>query len=382
MKKKLRALVAIMLIMVMTFGMNLEASAAGVTHNSYIEWRANLPNIDSSTGDRCTGVQAMGVSEEGGSCLYAIKVNEYELGAVLYYFPSTTNWGTYYTYSVYGLNHANGMTVSGNHIYIAAKSEIDDEINNRVVRISRSDITASTAGSSFSVEDENLVIMDVVTIQNGSYIPYQKGFSTITQYKEEGTFIVGRKIVTGTYENYYNGFTTAEVIGNKFVVSTDTDDMFLVENNILKKDSAKQDICYKEGYGLFIGRWNGGGSDTAEGYSPTKNVILWADIDSENSGEYTFNGTTYRCYTPDKIRVNMDEYTESGVTVYEKFEIESIGITERGNMVATFNVIYTDTYYQNFTNNKTDGIASRKDGDAVYKISKYVNGEKLQFTLS
>ena len=378
MKKNLRILVAIMLIMVTTFGMNLEASAASTTYNSYIEWRANLPNITSYTGERCTGVQAMGVSNNGDSCLYAIKVDETDSSAVLYYFPSTTNWNVKYTYTVAGLGHANGMTVSGDYIYIPTKDAQDKK---KVARISTNDIENATSNTKFSVANGNIEFFDVKRVSNGSYVDYSYAFSTITQYKEEGTFLIGRRIVTGTYEDHYNGFTTAEIIDDMFVVSTDPNDMFLVENNIEKKDSTKQDICYKEGYGLFIGRWNGGGSNTVDGYSPTKNVILWADIDSNNPGQYTFNGTAYRCYTPDKIRVNMNDYTENGVTVYDKFEIESIGITKSGNMVATFNVSYTETYYNNFNNEKTNGISSRLDGDAVYKISKYVNGVKSQFTL-
>ena len=56
MKKQLRILTAILLIFVTTFGMSIEASAAGEPINTIIERRATLPNIEDDSGIDCTGV--------------------------------------------------------------------------------------------------------------------------------------------------------------------------------------------------------------------------------------------------------------------------------------------------------------------------------------
>lgn len=99
MKKKLRILIALMLIAVMTFGMNIEASAASVTYDSTITRRADLPNTVASSGKDCTGVQAMGVSR-GKNCLYSIKVHSDEDSAIMHYFPDISDWTTYNTFSL------------------------------------------------------------------------------------------------------------------------------------------------------------------------------------------------------------------------------------------------------------------------------------------
>ena len=372
MKKNLRILVAIMLIMVTTFGMNLEASAITLTYEGKITRRADLPDVIIDGFD-CRAVNAMGVSRKA-NCLFTIKISSNEERAILYYFHDITKWDEYIWMELEGVGHANGMTVDTNHIYICTSSnETTTTPNNKVVRIFRDDIEMASEGDVFSVAEGNMYEMNVVTISNDQYIPYTDKFSTIARDNDTGTFIIGKSITNVTDSKEYNGFTRAEVDGANFVVSSDTSDMFLVENNIDYKNAAKQDICYVSGSGLFIGRWYRNYSNTASDNAqrnPTENYILWADI--EGNPDYQYMG--YDCYTPDKIAVDVTGYIdeEFNVVKYSFFEIESLGITAKRNLIATFNVDYT-TAYENAYEAKY-GSAPIKDG--IYKITK-TDGSKF-----
>ena len=402
MKKNLRILVAIMLIMVTTFGMNLEASAVTEPIDTIVERRADLPNIfaSSTSNDECTGVQAMGVSRSNKNCLYTIKIIPNEAGAVLYYFPNISNWKTKVVFTIDGVGHANGMTVDTDYIYICAKENISPEYdpNNKIIRINRDYITSEannvkvdnettfvTTPLSNLLDDEDYKVMQPMIINpdesqraNNPYVEYISEFSTITRAEATGKFIISKKIKDVTTDNCYNGFTRAEIIGDKFIVSSDPNDVFLVENNITYKNAAKQDIYYLQGYGLFIGRWmkkpnydeDAGISDQENSMrNPGRSVILWADIDGTDY--YMYKG--YRCYTPERIRVYKDTYKELGVNKYDIFEIESMGITAKGNLIATFNVTYTTEYQKEYLKETGKNI-DIYDVDGIYKITRADGG--------
>ncbi len=159
------------------------------------------------------------------------------------------------------------------------------------------------------------------------------------------------------------------------MISSDPDDTFLVENNIVHKYASRQDIYYLQGYGLFIGRWYGGGakSETSQYYNEANNVILWADIDTDTNDSHK----GYKLYIPDKIKIYMENYKEYSLNVYNKFEIESMGITARGNLIATFNVIYNDDYVTRYNQEHTKDIAASADG--IYKITRS-DGQTFKLT--
>lgn len=272
------------------------------------------------------------------------------------------------------------MTVDTDYIYIAAALTDASAPNNQIVRISRTYIEGLSDGaviSTANTSEENYKIMQPKKINpNASvgdsdyYVNYLSTFRTITRDETTGTFIIGKSISGVTDTNEYNGFTRAQIIDDEFVVSTDTEDMFVIENNLLYKDAAKQDMCFVSGYGLFIGRWyrrtDSTLTDEENQYrNPTKNVVLWVDI--EGTPDYQYMG--YDCYVPDKIRVDMTGYQELGVDMYEVFEIESLGITKRGNLIANFNVVYT-TAYVNAYNAKYGTSITAGNGDGIYKITK------------
>lgn len=396
MKKNLRVLVAIILIAVMTFGVNLEASAVTEPINTIVERRADLPNIlaSSTSSGECTGVQAMGVSRRE-NCLYSLKIRN-NSEAVLYYFPNISNWSNKAAFSIYNIGHVNGMTVDTNYIYIC--SNPNGEYDNEIVRIDRDyiaeradeiatidEITVATENLSSITDEDIYKVMQPMIINpnesqraNNPYVEYEGEFSTITRAESTGKFIIGKKIEDVTTDNCYNGFTKAEIIGDNFVVSSDPDDVFLVENNITYKNAAKQDIYYLQGYGLFIGRWmRKPNYDEDAGISDAENdmrnagrsVILWADIDGDNY--YMYEG--YRCYTPDRIRVYKDTYKELGVNKYDIFEIESMGITAKGNLIATFNVTYTTEYQKKYFA-ETGKRIDINDVDGIYKITRADGG--------
>ena len=385
MKKKVRILTALVLIMIMTFGMNLEAAAVTDPINTIVERRADLPNIEDDSGINCTGVQAMAVSRSSKNCLYSIKINKNNANAVLYYFPDISEWDTKVVFTIEGVGHANGMTVDTDYIYICGN--IPDEDNNEIIRISRDYITrkanevkkskqttiAKEVISERLADEEYKIMQPMIAKSNSNgttYEPYNSEFSTITRAESTGKFIIGKSISEVTDDNCYNGFTRAEIIGDNFVVSNDPDDIFLVENNIVYKNAAKQDIYYLQGYGLFIGRWMRNYDDNISAEenakrNPGRSVILRADIDSNDCD--THNG--YRCYIPDRIRVYMDTYKELDVNKYHIFEIESMGITAKGNLIAAFNVTYSEEYkkaYKAKYGNEVDTTTA----DGIYKITR------------
>lgn len=387
MKKQLRILTAILLIFVTTFGMSIEASAAGKVIDTNVVRRADLPDLFASSGVDCTGVQAMGVSRSK-NCLYSIKIDKDESGAVMYYFPDISEWDTKVVFTIEGVGHANGMTVDTDYIYICGNRKKDPKPNpnNEIIRIRRDFIEreadkvkkedetkVAKVTLSEELEEQYFKIMKpqiVDSVSNGipEYKDYEKSFSTITRAESTGKFIIGTEI-SGVDKYYYNGFVRAEIIGDRFVISSDPDDTFLVENNIVHKYASRQDIYYLQGYGLFIGRWYGGykeGDENNQYINKTKNVILWADIDGET--DTTHKG--YRCYIPDKIKVDVTNLKEGSTTIYEKFEIESMGITANRNLIATFNVIYTDAYYKKYISGQNENISDRWDGDGVYRINR------------
>ncbi len=341
----------------LVFVMSVQVSAASTTYDSLIVRRADLPTV-TYDGKKCFGAQAMGVSR-GKNCLYSIKIDGDDSIATMYYFPDISKWNDKVHFIVYGIGHANGMTVDTNYIYIYTGEAF--------VRINRSYISALADGSVIDVKtNSNCKILvpkkvnpDEKARETTPYVNYLSTIYAVSRDTTTNNFIVYTKI-KNIADSEYNGFRRASIKDGEFVISTENDDIFLVKNNLAYSQATRQDICYVSGSGLFIGKWYGASADSTL-QNLTKNVILWADIDN---GAYTYY-ERYKCYTPDKIRVDMTNYvdSETGVKMYEKFEIESIGITAKKNLVASFNVIYTDAY------KSAKGLADKED-DGIYKITK------------
>lgn len=369
--KKLKTLIVSMLVLMTVLMINIQASAV-TTYTTNVVRRAALLSVEHN-GDECFGAQAMGVSRSK-NCLYAVKVNKGSTLAALYYFPDITNWGDKRYFLVYGLGHANGMAIDTSYIYIFTGSDF--------VRIKRSYISGLAAESVINVAtNSNCEVLtpkkvnpDESERETTPYVDYISTIFALSRFGATGKFIVHTK-VKGIDLTEYDGFRKASIKDGEFVISTEADDTFLVENNILFKSAARQGICYKEGYGLFVCKWySKGGNLTDEEKklsNPTKSIILWADIDN---GAYTIDNNGYKCYTPDKIRIDMTDCvdSETGLKMYEKFEIESIDFSAKKNMIASFNVNYTETY-------KTAKNLTSKDYDGIYRIDR-VDGSK--FTLS
>lgn len=387
MKKKIRLLTAILLVFITTFGMNIEASAAGITlYNSQLKRLALLNNAYTYDNEiYCSGINAMGISSDNNNCLYTIKIDsDNEAAAIMYYFPNISDWTTYKKFDLYGVGHANGMTVDEDYIYIcASRTKNVTNPNNKIVRISRNYIsslynaeepilTASTTNENCKIMQPKKVNPNVSDRATTPYVNYTEKFSTISMDKSSGTFIIG-KVFDNVDSLEYNGFTRARIIDNEFVVSTDINDMFLVKNNIVYQNAARQDICYASGYGLFIGKWyrkpaydpdDDITDEEDDNRDPTKNVILWANIDKKATESHK----GYKLYIPDRILIDVGDYVskEYNVKMYTFFEIESLGITNKGNLVANFNINYTEEYRTAYRNE--NGVNPSRGG--IYKITR------------
>ncbi len=314
--------------------------------------------------------------------MFVLKASSNEQMAAFYYFPEIDEPDRYGVYRLRYAGHANAMAVTDKYIYVTGWVSDNDNIgvgyqehnvnNNWIIKVPRKTISAmglTKTGQKIpkddydTEEEEGFSVMHpkVKTVNDDgtvTYSPYTRTIASITKYKSNTSFIIGYR-VSG---NYY-GFTKAkiETYNNKkyFVVSENRADMFVVKNTMSLKSAIAQDIFYSEENGLFIPTWYGGEKNEANSYyNPAKNVVLWANIDSNSYTNVTIDKKTYKAYTPAKINLNM------GSSTYRKFEMESLAFDVNNNLLFSANVWFANKTYES---------------DAIYKLTRT---DGLKFTIS
>lgn len=366
-KQIIKRLTAFLLAVVCTATFCTMAYAAAIVYNNIeLEHIATIENqtIDGITYTAVGGI-AVGTDRTSMFVMKSEKNDENngyyatEQMALFYDYPNINDLTNRHTYRIPQTGHANGMTIDDYNIYVCGWAKHGEGIgnqlgntdNNWIIKIPRNKfsdfrdqndgyvIPADNPKSTNIVEGYSVLI----PLEDGAEedTPFTFEIKNITKYNSNKTFIVQYF----TDENIGNNlaYTTARLVTEdgveKFYVSTDPDDIFIVENNVLFYDGTLQDICYSPGNGLFIPIWyspSTSNSPNANLTNKNKNVIMWVDLSTTNNTKLstiTVGENTYRYYTqPDKINVN-----QSGKG-YTKFEVESIAITTDNEMLFSANI--------------------------------------------
>lgn len=345
-KRYLIVLTSLITFISILFGMNSTVLAETLSViNTTITRMATIPNVKVG-GVNCTNIGGLSVaSNDSNKRLYVVKSNENEVESVLYFYANydnisdnmdNSNNSNYGICKIRGLiGHANAMTLDDNYIYITCWKQIkkDDtteeiakkeKVKNKILRISRNEIWSmykNRNGTNMGTIDSNNMHNSVIFTakkldSNGGYEDYTLAIRSITKYKNNGEFIIGRGVHNGCW-----CFTTAKIVGNRFVVSTTTEDIFKVE--IDKSDWTNQDIGYSPSNGLFLPCWDKNGSKV-------ENIIYWVKLNSL-SGEnrvYKNDGSCkYRKISVKKVNNTI-----------EKWEVESISFDNDNDMIVSANV--------------------------------------------
>lgn len=367
-KQIIKRLTALLLAVVCTATFYTMAYAAAIVYsNLELEHIAEIENQKDENGKRYTAVGGIAAGTNRTS-MFVTKAEKNIEGAterlaLFYDFPNINKPSTRYYYFLPQAGHANGMAIDDYNIYICGwtknsaliddmRDEFELEENdplyrNWIIKLPRnkfSDFRKAGNGYTIEKDDPNTTEVEGYTILrpkiDGTDTYFNKSINNITKYNSNKTFIVQYHI-GGIGNNL--AYTTARLVTENgvenFYVSTDPDDIFIVENNVLFYDGTLQDICYSPGNGLFIPIWYSTNDKDSPNYSSinqNKTVIMWVDLSTENNSKLstiTVGGNTYRYYTqPDKINVN-----QSG-NGYTKFEVESIAITDDDEMIFSANV--------------------------------------------
>lgn len=352
-----------------------------------------------------TGVGGVSTDlESGKTSLFVCKKGDDEQYAALYYYPNITDTSArdnYYVYRLPKAGHANGMTITDEYIYVTGWTHDEDNIgvgqqegntyNNWILEIAISTIKGLNDNRNGEIIPESAVkIFKPVyhkpnPTATSKFNYYKKTIASITQYVDDDTFIIGRPIEFETTaeenqkKNKYFEYRIAKIETDpddgkrRFVVSTDYDGRFLVQNNMTgtgNGGTAKttgQDICYSPDAGFLIAKWF-----DKEG-KPCKNIILRVDLSKTHSNIVTINEKEYKCYVPDQIVVDHTNTVGRGVTKYTTFEIESISISPRNKrMLIACNVKYTDEFRTAYESAEEESLG----GDRVFKLT-YTDGSNI-----
>lgn len=407
MKKNIVRIVAIVCVLFsVVFGLNLDASAIDIITTSEIVRVARTPNVYhpnyQDTEYKCTAMGGIYVTQVKNS-MFVVKSSQNERMAALYYYPDLEDTSRYKVVFLRYAGHANALTMDAGNVYIAGWCSDSDNIqqnntyNNWILQIPRS-LISSTADrgtlpkdspSTEEVEGYKVLHPKMVNPDESArgttlYVDYTESIASIARYGDK--FIVpwkGVALYNNSGDKYY-GFTTAQLVnsGGKtlFVVSTDPADRFIVQNNTVHDDSVtlvNQDIGYSAGKGLVIPVWYSTGSGAG-----TKNVIMWADIDSEGStivnrrvdsnGKVHGDGKTYRYYVPDKISAVAHNIKGPGTNIkmYQKMEFESAAFSASGELLVSANAVHSEEYIQY--------LGSSASADGVFKIT-HSGGQNFNF---
>ena len=392
-KQIIKRLTAFLLAVVCTATFYTMAYAAAIVYNNIeLEFITKIQTKEDDDEREYSGVGgiAAGTNRTSMFVTKAEKSTSHatERMAVFYDFPDINDLTTRKYYFIPQAGHANGMAIDDYNIYICGWTDnlallgdmadefgiddIDDVPKNWIIKLPRNKFSDfRKAGNGYTIKRDNPDTTEVEGYTllrpkiDGTNTYFDKSINNITKYDSNKTFIVQYHI-GGIGNNL--AYTTARLVTENgeenFYVSTDPDDIFIVENNVLFYSGTKQDICYSPGNGLFIPIWY---YDDDDKYNPltnkNKNVIMWVDLSTTNNPKLstiTVGENTYRYYTqPDKINVN-----QSGKG-YDVFEIESIAITDDDEMLFGANIIQADNQQGELTSS-----------DSVFKMT-YNNGQNF-----
>ena len=248
---------------------------------------------------------------------------------------NNNNAGQFGTFNLPNLvGHANGMAIDNNYIYILRGN--NENFIPEVVRIKRSHLWDM-------YNDTDAVNKGTLTINPGKVDILTAEYSDGTQfnadvvdaddadeihaitYYQDGEFIVK---TTRTGNSILN-FTTAEVVGNKLVVSKEASDKFQVVFDTTLTHG--QDIGYDPDCGLFI--------VTSDDNAPSNNIV-WIKLNSRTGDNrvYTAENSKYRI-----IRVNKSS------DIFTKYELESVSIGSDNHMYASVNTAVKNSAYSQYS---------------------------------
>lgn len=348
-KKYLIVLTSLITFISILFGMNSTVLAETLSViNTTITRMATIPNVGSGE-NKCTNIGGLSVaSNDSNKRLYVIKSNSGQNKAVLYFYANydnisdnmdNSNNSNYKVFNINGFaGHANAMALDDNYIYITGWKQSGDSISstefenakNTIVRISRNLIWSKYKGNADGDKKITAKECEIFTAKrlndSGEYVEYNRSIKSITKYKNNGEFIIGR-----TQDDNILTFTTAKIENNMFVVSRDSKDIFTVE--IDKNTGIGQDIGYSPSNGFFIPRWN----DT----SKVENTIYWIKLNSlsgENRVYKNDGNSKFRKISVKKVNNTI-----------EKWEVESVAFDNDNDMIVSANVEAKNGEY-------TDGI--------------------------
>lgn len=332
------------------------AVAATVYNNTELEVVATIENKTYS-GIKYTAVGGIAVGTNRTS-MFVVKAeqNDEDAGiyadeqmALFYDYPNIENPNNRHIYLLPQAGHANGMTIDDSNIYVCGWSKYGEGVgnqasnteNNWIIKLPRNKFSSfrdQADGYVIPQDNPNTTAVEgysvLIPLVEGTDTLFNKEITAITKYNANKTFLVEYKM-SGLGNDL--AYTTASLVTvggeEKFYVSTDVDDIFIVQNNVQYAGGTRQDICYSPGNGLFIPIWYGKTGSTYT--NPNKNVIMWVDLSANNPKWSTklIGNQTYRYYrVPDKINVNQ---SNNG---YTKFEVESIAITDSDEMLFSANI--------------------------------------------
>ena len=297
------------------------------------------------------GTQGLSVTSSGANNrLFVVRVSDTNTNATLYMYKDYTtmsnnnNAGQFGTFNLPNLvGHANGMAIDNNYIYILRGN--NENFIPEVVRIKRShlwDMYNDTDAVNKGTLTINPGKVDILTAEYSDGSQFNVGVTkdkdadeihAITYYKD-GKFIVKttKTIVTDINTNiktHYLNFTTAEVVGNKLVVSKEASDKFQVVFDTTLTHG--QDIGYDPDCGLFI--------VTSDDNAPSNNIV-WIKLNSRTGDNrvYTAENSKYRI-----IRVNKSS------DIFTKYELESVSIGSDNHMYASVNTAVKNSAYSQYS---------------------------------
>ncbi len=378
-KQIIKRLTALLLAVVCTATFYTMAYAAAIVYNTIeLEHIAEIENQEyTDENDNRIVYTAVGGIAAGTNrtSMFVMKSENRDTDyvsermALFYDFPDINDLTKRKYYFLPQAGHANGMAIDDYNIYICGWTKenelLEDAVeelepvypdidkstevpNNWIIKLPRnkfSDFRKAGNGYTILKDDPNTTEVEGYTllrpiIDGTTDTLFKKDIRNITKYNSNKTFLV-QYFMDGIGNNL--AYTTARLVTEngveKFYVSIDPDDIFIVENNVLFYDGTLQDICYSPGNGLFIPIWyspSSANSPNANLTNKNKSVIMWVDLSTTNNPKLstiTIEDETYRYYTqPDKINVN-----QSGKG-YDKFEVESIAITDDDEMLFSANI--------------------------------------------
>ena len=328
MKNVIKKSFAIALITLIVFCNLVPALAAGADIYASI---TKLASLELGYG----GTQGLSVTASGANKrLFVVRVSQNNTNATLYMFKDYTtmsnnnNAGNFGTFNLPNLvGHANGMAIDDDYIYILRGN--NENFIPEVVRIKRSHLW-SMYNDTDAVNKGTLTInpgkVDILTAEYSDGTQFNVDVTkakdadkihAITYYKDGKFIIKTTKTIDDETNTHYLNFTTAEVVGNKLVVSKSASDKFQVVFDTTLTHG--QDIGYDPDCGLFI---------VTSVDDSVYNNIVWIKLNSL-SGEnrvYTTENRDYRI-----IRVNGDP------NVFGIYELESVSIGSDNFMYASVN---------------------------------------------